>query len=81
MTRDEALNKIADFLYRRYESDRPEVTGVLPGFMDLEVRPDPEGWDHEIHLRYTLLRKTGGPASTTLQIYSLDELLEMICDD
>jgi hypothetical protein len=81
MTRDEALDRIADFLYRHYESDRPGVTGVLPSSVELDATPEVELQERELHLRYTLLRKTGGPASTTLQIYSLDELLEMICDD
>lgn len=80
MTRDEALGRISDFLFRNYESDNPNVIDVLAAGMDLEVDTWHED-DPEIILRYTLLRKNGGPARTSIQIYSLEDILEMICDD
>lgn len=80
MTRDEVLGKISDFLFRRYECDDPNVIDVLASEMTLEVDSmDPDY--PEIWLRYSLIRERGGIASTSIQIYSFDDLLEMICDD
>lgn len=80
MTRDEVLGRISDFLFRNYECDDRNVIDVIAGFMDLGV--DNSDLDYpEIHLSYSLLRKSGGPSRTSIQIHSLDELLEMFCDD
>lgn len=81
MTKDEFRNKLAAALYDTYENTNPNILGVYANSIELGSEEDTDFYSPQLFLRYTRQRKVGGNDTTESYIYSLEDIMEMVCDD